>query len=150
MNRTFTLPLSLACVIALCLAGCGKDSSTPSSPSSGGNKPSTSPSPDVAVVRAELKSELAEAKEHVAAKHLDKLHEPAAHIWGLAAKLRAAKAPYGRLYRLARDLDAQGDAGNVGGVDQVMTALEKEIANPSSPDVPDDGAPLAAEENEHK
>lgn len=148
MDRTYPLVPTLACAIALVLAGCGKDSSTSSS-SSGGGKSSTS-SPDVTTVRADLKSEWAEAKEHADAKHFDKIHEPAAHIWALAAKLRAAKAPYGRLFRLARDLDAQGDAGNSGGVAEVMTALEKEIANPSSPDVPDDGAPLVAEEHEHR
>ncbi len=96
-----------------------------------------------------LRTELAEAKEHVAAGHLNMLHEPAAHIWGLAAKLRAAKAPYGRLFRLARDLDAQGDAGNAGGVAEVMAALEREVSTPSSPDVPDDGPPLEAEETGH-
>ena len=136
----------LAASLSLLLGACGKDPEP--APSGHGASPSStgSGSTEVDAVRAELRSEFAEAKEHVEAKHLGALHEPAAHIWNLAARLRAAKAPYGRLFRLARDLDAQGDAGNAGGVAEVMAALEKEIASPSSPDVPDDGPPLAAGE----
>ena len=143
MNRALFL-LTVACGVTLLLGACDKNSS--SSSSSG----TAAGAADVKSLRADLMAELSEAKDHVAAKHLDKLHEPAAHIWGLAKKLRAAKAPYGRLFKLARDLDAQGDAGNAGGVAEVMAALEKEVVSPSSPDVPDDGPPLAAEEHEHK
>ena len=145
MNRALSLA-TIACGIAVLLSGCDK---SPSSSSSSSGTAAGSAA-DVKSLRADLMAELSEAKEHVAAKHLDKLHEPAAHIWGLAKKLRTAKAPYGRLFKLARDLDAQGDAGNAGGVAEVMAALEKESASPSSPDIPDDGSPLAAEEHDHK
>lgn len=140
--RPKTSLLALALASSLFAAGCGKEASAPAAGGSGKAAPS-----DVAAVRTELRSELGEAREHVAAKHLDKLHGPAAHIWGLAAKLRAAKAPYGRLFKLARDLDEQGDSGNASGAAEVVAAIEREIAKPSA-DVPDDGKPMTA--GEHK
>ena len=149
MSHGFSLTVVLSCT--LLVAACGKESSAPPSgekslaPKGGAAAPV-----DVAAVRTQIQGALAEAKEHVAAKHWDKLHEPAGRIWGLAAKLRAAKAPYGQLFQLARDLDTQGDAGNANGVMEVMAKLEKEVAKPSSPDAPDDGAPLEEDEHEKK
>ena len=151
MNRS-TLSLGILTAVAFSAAGCGKnaDESTTPTPGAGPQGATRGASAEVDVptapdaIRAAAKATLSKARSAVSTKALADLHAHAARLWSLAAGLRTAKAPYGRLFQLSRDLAAEGAAGNASGAADVLAALEGEVAKPSA-DAPDDGSPLTAQ-----
>src|SRR5688572_11264910 len=88
--------------------------------------------------RAEIAAEVAAARARADAKDFPGLRAHASRIWRLAARLRAAKAPYGRLFVLSRALAQLADGRDADGARAAIESLDKEARSPSAPDAPDD------------
>ena len=144
----FTLTFVLLAA-AFGAVGCGKDSDKNEAQVPAATSQGTAAAPDTSVptapdaIRAAVRATVLKARSSVEKKSLADLHAHAAKLWSLSAALRTAKAPYGRLFQLSRDLDAKGGASDATGAADALAALENEVSKPSS-DVPDDGDPLTA------
>jgi hypothetical protein len=81
-----------------------------------------------AAILAEIRTMIAESRELLAKNDLKSIHTKADRIGRLATALAMAGGGEGRMNKLAKDLDAQGDGGNAAGVTEVLAELEKDLA----------------------
>jgi hypothetical protein len=83
---------------------------------------------DRAAIVAAIRESVGEARALLGKAELKSIHTTADRIGRLAAALAMAGGGEGRMSRLAKDLDAQGDSGNAAGVTEVLGEIEKDLA----------------------
>jgi len=80
-----------------------------------------------AAIVAAIRETVGEARALLGKGELKAIHTKADRIGKLASALGMAGGGEGRMPKLAKDLDAQGDAGNAAGVTEVLGELEKDL-----------------------
>ena len=81
-----------------------------------------------AAVLAEIRKVVGEARELLDKKDLKAIHPKADRIGRLATALAMSGGGEGRMNKLAKDLDEQGDGENAAGVRDVLAEIEKDLA----------------------
>ena len=79
-------------------------------------------------ILAEIRKVIGDARALLEKKDLKAIHTKADRIGRLATALAMSGGGEGRMNKLAKDLDAQGDGGNAAGVTEVLGELEKDLA----------------------